>query len=72
MNHYEYVSEKQAGPYRQNIISMSKALQKRVKNFFTFQFHMIGSSSRHMIMLDPKTNKGFDFDIDYIIPKTIC
>lgn len=64
MYHYEYVSKKDAAPYRKNLTDLILELQDEVREHFTFQFSFIGSSSRNMITYDPKTNIGFDFDVN--------
>ena len=64
MYHYEYVTKKEAAPYRWEIEEILKKVQDEVRNQFTFQFSFIGSSSRNMITFDPETNKGFDHDVN--------
>jgi len=64
MYHYEYVSKKQAAPFKAELIEIIKKVQDEVRDDFTFQFTFIGSSSRNMITFDPTTNIGFDFDVN--------
>lgn len=64
MYHFEYVSQREAAPYKKELIEIIKRVQDEVRNDFTFQFTFIGSSKRNMITYDPKTNKGFDFDVN--------
>ncbi len=64
MYHYEYVSKKQAAPYKAELIEIINKVQDEVRDDFTFQFTFIGSSSRNMITFDPTTNIGFDFDVN--------
>ena len=64
MYHYEYVSKKQATPYKTKLREIIKKVQDEVRDDFTFQFTFIGSSSRNMITFDPTTNIGFDFDVN--------
>ena len=64
MYHYDYVSKNQAAPYKKELIEIIKKVQDEVRDYFTFQFTFIGSSSRNMITFDPKTNIGFDFDVN--------
>lgn len=66
MYHYEYVSRKEAAPCRRELIEIIKKVQNEVREDFTFQFTFVGSSKRerNMITCDPKTNKGFDFDVN--------
>nr|WP_297708245.1 hypothetical protein [uncultured Butyrivibrio sp.] len=67
MHHFDYVTAKEAKPYRDSIIKMTNELQDRIRERFTFQYYFIGSSSRNMITYDVKSNVGFDFDINYAI-----
>ena len=64
MHHFEYVSKRQAAPYKAKLIEIIHKVQDEVRDDFTFQFTFIGSSSRNMITFDPTTNKGFDFDVN--------
>lgn len=64
MHHFEYVSKKQAAPYKTELIELIHRVQDEVRDDFTFQFTFIGSSHRNMITVDPTTNTGFDFDVN--------
>ena len=64
MYHFEYVSKKEAAPYKSQLIDLLNRVQDYVRDEFTFQFTFIGSSSRNMITYDPTTNVGFDFDVN--------
>lgn len=64
MYHFEYVSRREAAPYKKELIEIINRVQDEMRNDFTFQFTFIGSSKRNMITYDPKTNKGFDFDVN--------
>ena len=64
MYHFEYVSKKEAAPYKAELIEILHQVQDYVRDDFTFQFTFIGSSSRNMITYDPTTNIGFDFDVN--------
>ncbi|MBR5381980.1 MAG: hypothetical protein IK136_05105 [Oscillospiraceae bacterium] len=64
MYHFQYVTKKQAAPYREELIEIIKNVQNEVREQFLFQFTFIGSSSRNMITFDPTTNTGFDFDVN--------
>lgn len=70
MKHYEYVSKNVARPYREEFEQIISELQNRLRSEFTFQRRFIGSSSRNMITFDPKTNKGFDFDVNLEMNET--
>ena len=65
MYHFEYVSKKEAAPYKAELIEILHQVQDYVD--FTFQFTFIGSSSRNMITYDPTTNIGFDFDVNITV-----
>lgn len=64
MYHYEYVSKREAEPYRNEFLEIIHEVQDLLRDKFTFRYDFIGSSSRNMITYDPTTNKGFDFDIN--------
>ena len=64
MYHYEYVSKKEAAPYRTEFLDIVHGAQDLLRDKFTFSYDFIGSSSRNMITCDYTTNKGFDFDIN--------
>lgn len=67
MFHYEYVSKKEAAPYRDEFLDITHEVQNQLRDKFTFSFDFIGSSARNMITCDYTTNKGFDFDMNYHI-----
>ena len=67
MYHFEYVSKKEAAPYKAELIEILHQVQDYVRYDFTFQFTFIGSSSRNMITYDPTTNIGFDFDVNITV-----
>lgn len=67
MYHFEYVSKKEAAPYKAELIEILHQVQDYVRDDFTFQFTFIGSSSRNMITYDPTTNIGFDFDVNIMV-----
>lgn len=67
MYHFEYVSKKEAAPYKAELIEILHQVQDYVRDDFTFQFTFIGSSSRNMITYDPTTNVGFDFDVNITV-----
>lgn len=64
MYHYDYVTRRQAKPYREEFQNILFELQDLVRDNFTFQFQFIGSSARNMITFDSTTNIGFDFDVN--------
>ena len=41
-----------------------KLIQKEVKEYFTFRFDYVGSSSRKMITCERNDNIGYDFDVN--------
>lgn len=67
MYHFEYVSKKEAAPYKSQLIELLNRVQDYVRDELTFQFAFIGSSSRNMITYDPTTNVGFDFDVNIAV-----
>lgn len=64
MNHFEYVSKSKYMPVKKELIKVINQVQDELREQFTFDYKFIGSSSRNMITYDPKTNKGYDFDIN--------
>lgn len=64
MHNFSYVSKKEAAPYKNEIISLLKLVQKEVKKYFTFRFDFVGSSSRNMITCERNGNIGYDFDVN--------
>ena len=69
MNHFEYISKSKYMPVKKELIKIINQVQDELREQFTFDYKFIGSSSRNMITYDPKTNKGYDFDINIdIIP----
>ena len=69
MYHFEYVSKKEAAPYKSQLIELLNRVQDYVRDEFTFQFTFIGSSSRNMITYDPTTKliSLFDCIFDHFI-----
>ena len=51
MFHYEYVSKKEAAPYRDEFLDITHEVQNQLRDKFTFSFDFIGSSARNMITL---------------------
>lgn len=64
MNHFEYVSKSKYMSVKKELIKIINQVQDELREQFTFDYKFIGSSSRNMITYDPKTNKGYDFDIN--------
>ena len=54
MYHFDYVSKKEAAPYKAGLIELLNKVQDYVRDEFTFQFTFIGSSSRNLIPSDPR------------------
>ena len=64
MYNYEYVPKEIALPIKEDIIELIKLVQNEVRNDFTFRFDFIGSAKRNMITYAPKSDIGFDFDVN--------
>ena len=64
MYNYQYVSKAVYKPEAEKIHEMIREVQDLVREYFTFQYRFIGSSALNMITYDPKSNKGFDFDVN--------
>ena len=61
---FEYVPKTEYAPVREEIEEIIRKAQSFLrKNYgITFQYHLIGSGNRHLIMRDTSGNKGYDFD----------
>ena len=64
MYHFEYVKRKEAAPTRADIEKIIHEVQDEVRDYFTFSYHIIGSTKRNMITKVARSNQGFDFDYD--------
>lgn len=61
---FEYVTKCKTKPVKQELTELIRWVQNEVRNKFTFQFEFIGSESRNMVTWNPKSNIGFDFDVN--------
>ena len=64
MHHFSYVPKKEAAPYKEKVIELINAVQDEVRDYFTFRFDFVGSSSRNMITCERNGNIGYDFDVN--------
>ena len=64
MHDFRYVTKNEAKPIKDELYQLLYEVQDLVREYFTFKFTPIGSSSRNMITYDTKSNIGFDFDIN--------
>ena len=64
MHDFRYVPKKEVKPVRNELFLILREVQDLVRDDFTFQFKLIGSSSRNMLTYDAKSNIGYDFDIN--------
>jgi len=64
MHEYEYVTKEEYGPVKDELIDLIKALQNELRDYLTFQYTFVGSSSRNMITREVNGNRGYDFDVD--------
>lgn len=64
MHNFEYVSKEEWKPIRNELVEIIHSLQDEVRDYFTFQYHFVGSSKRNMITRNRTTNVGFDFDVN--------
>lgn len=67
MYKFDYVTKEEYKNVKDELIRLINLVQDEVRDYFTFQFKFIGSSSRNMITYDKTTNVGYDFDVDIII-----
>ena len=64
MYHFEYLTRAKRAEVKEPILKLITEVQKDLKKQFTFQYKFSGSDELNMITCDPKTNTGFDFDIN--------
>ena len=64
MRDYEYVPKEEWQSVRDELYEIIHKLQDEVREYFTFQYHFVGSSKRNMITRDRNSNTGFDFDVN--------
>ncbi len=64
MKKFEYVTKKEYQPVKNELIELIKLVQDEVREYFTFRFDFIGSSSRNMITREVNGNIGYDFDVN--------
>ena len=64
---FEYVSKKEYQPIKNELIEMINKVQDKVRDKFTFRYDFVGSSKRNMITRNPKSNIGFDFDVNIMV-----
>lgn len=64
--HYQYISKRSNSVkrVRKEIETILREVQNEVRNKFTFQYRFVGSYYRDMITYDPKSNIGFDLDVN--------
>ena len=68
MGNYTYVPKKIYKPTKLKLIALINTVQRYLRHKFTFRvtfdFRFVGSSRRNMITMNPKSNVGYDFDLD--------
>ena len=64
MYHFEFVAKSEYKEVKKKLISLINEVQVLLKDEFTVDFRFVGSASRNLITRDPKTNIGFDFDVN--------
>ena len=67
MHDFEYVSNYEWKPIRDELFEIIYRLQNEVRNDFTFQYYFVGSSQRKMITRDRNSNRGFEVSIRSLI-----
>lgn len=72
MYHFEFVSKKDLAPVKKDLISIIREVQASLRTDFTFRFAFVGSSGRNMVTCDPKSNIGYDFDVNLKIDIHDC
>ena len=64
MYHFEFVTENQRAPIKHDLIAIITEVQNLLENEFTFRFDFVGSDQYDMVTCDPRTNIGYDFDVN--------
>ena len=64
---YEFVPRNEYRPFRNEVEKIIKKVQRLVREDFTFQFRIVGSAGRSLIMREIGGNKGFDLDYNLIL-----
>ena len=64
MKQFEYVSKREYGPVKEELVDLIHLVQDEVREYFTFSYDFIGSASRNMITREINGNIGFDFDVN--------
>lgn len=69
MYHYDYATPEEIKPARAELEQIISHVREDVRQYFTFRHEYIGSSSnkRNLVTYDPKTNVGFDFDVNLYV-----
>lgn len=62
---FQYVPKKQVKELKTELRNLIHEVQDEVQKYFTFQYKVVGSASRDMVTQDLKSNKGFDFDVNF-------
>ena len=64
---FEYVQKSEYMPIKEELEQIIHRAQDIVRDYFTFSYRYIGSSSRNMITCDYDSNIGFDFDVNIYV-----
>lgn len=64
MKEFEYVTKREYGPVKKELIELIRLVQDEVRDYFTFRYDFIGSASRNMITREVNGNVGYDFDVN--------
>ena len=64
MKDFKYVTKKEYGPIKQDLLKLLWLVQDEVRSYFTFSYEFIGSAARNMITMEVNGNVGFDFDVN--------
>lgn len=64
MKECEYVTKREYGPVRDDLVELIHLVQDEVREYFTFRYDFIGSASRNLITREVNGNVGYDFDVN--------
>ena len=67
MAKYQYVERNEYQPVKNALVELIHCVQDEVRKNFTFKFGFVGSASWGVITREVDGNRGYDFDVDFII-----
>lgn len=68
-NHFEFVSKQAVKPVKQDMLSLLNEVRQELPGWLTFHHEWVGSAPLNMITWAPRTNVGFDLDLNLVLSK---